>query len=402
MTIKISREDLYRAIWSRPVEAVAKDLGISGVALGKICRRYNIPVPGRGYWPRMQAGQSLLQRPLPTEAVRGELIQIKGQPTRTKIVDNNQASADEEESQPQSNAIQRPDVELGPPSMVATNLKKYLESAQTNAEGLIVTKARSQFRVRITPKNTKRVVDIVDRLCRLATTAGLEVQSSEYGIGFKCSGEFVQIEVIEIFAEEPRELTDAESEQLKRWQSKVEAAFRNDPIDPVPKKPDIPKCNYAPTGRLEIRIDKGASEDGLRRRFTDGKFQRVEKTLDKVVTCITACATASISRRKNQAKRAEERRLVEMLYRRSPRQGELQEKGLAYFKRIWQEWQEADEIESFIERFNQHYGRDTIPVLVHEYLDWLSNHADNLRQGRSLEAIAENLRQQLVTGDDAD
>jgi hypothetical protein len=36
---------------------VAADLGVSDVAVKKICDKHRIPVPGRGYWAKIAAGQ---------------------------------------------------------------------------------------------------------------------------------------------------------------------------------------------------------------------------------------------------------------------------------------------------------------------------------------------------------
>ena len=44
---------------------LATDFGISDVALAKRCRRLGIPVPGRGYWARVDAGQQLYRPKLP-------------------------------------------------------------------------------------------------------------------------------------------------------------------------------------------------------------------------------------------------------------------------------------------------------------------------------------------------
>ncbi len=55
--LTVSREDLYELVWSKPMRELAKDFGISDVALAKRCRRLAIPVPGRGYWARLDAGQ---------------------------------------------------------------------------------------------------------------------------------------------------------------------------------------------------------------------------------------------------------------------------------------------------------------------------------------------------------
>ena len=62
-TIIYKRSDLYRQVWEQPVLKVAKTYGISDVALAKICRKLNVPLPGRGYWARKAAGQQIEPAP---------------------------------------------------------------------------------------------------------------------------------------------------------------------------------------------------------------------------------------------------------------------------------------------------------------------------------------------------
>ena len=42
--LTLSREDLYELVWSKSMRELAKDFGISDVALAKRCRRLGIPV----------------------------------------------------------------------------------------------------------------------------------------------------------------------------------------------------------------------------------------------------------------------------------------------------------------------------------------------------------------------
>lgn len=63
--LTLSREDLYELVWSKPMRELAKDFGISDVGLAKRCRRLGIPVPGRGYWTRVDAGQQPYRPKLP-------------------------------------------------------------------------------------------------------------------------------------------------------------------------------------------------------------------------------------------------------------------------------------------------------------------------------------------------
>jgi hypothetical protein len=62
--LTLSREHLYVLICSRPMTELARDFGLSDVALAKRCRKLGVPVPGRGYWARIAAGQTPRQPPL--------------------------------------------------------------------------------------------------------------------------------------------------------------------------------------------------------------------------------------------------------------------------------------------------------------------------------------------------
>lgn len=61
---RYDRAALYKQVWSQPVQKVAKSYGISGVRLGKVCRKLQVPVPPRGYWARVQNGYSAKKPPL--------------------------------------------------------------------------------------------------------------------------------------------------------------------------------------------------------------------------------------------------------------------------------------------------------------------------------------------------
>ena len=37
--VEFTRETLYRMVWERPVSAIAKEIGVSDVAVAKACRK---------------------------------------------------------------------------------------------------------------------------------------------------------------------------------------------------------------------------------------------------------------------------------------------------------------------------------------------------------------------------
>jgi hypothetical protein len=63
--LSLSREQLYELVWSKPMQHLAKDYGVSDRAMAKFCARMQVPVPPRGYWARKRAGNKVDRPPLP-------------------------------------------------------------------------------------------------------------------------------------------------------------------------------------------------------------------------------------------------------------------------------------------------------------------------------------------------
>ena len=58
----MTRRELYDLVWSIPITKLSKKYGLSDVGFAKICKKYNIPRPPRGYWARIASGQTLKGR----------------------------------------------------------------------------------------------------------------------------------------------------------------------------------------------------------------------------------------------------------------------------------------------------------------------------------------------------
>lgn len=48
------RETLYQEVWSMPVTEVAKRYKVSDVAIHKVCKSLDIPMPPQGYWAKLR------------------------------------------------------------------------------------------------------------------------------------------------------------------------------------------------------------------------------------------------------------------------------------------------------------------------------------------------------------
>ena len=60
---RYDREKIYEEIWLEPIQRVAKRYDLSDVGLAKVCRKLNIPRPGRGYWAIKAAGKVAPKQP---------------------------------------------------------------------------------------------------------------------------------------------------------------------------------------------------------------------------------------------------------------------------------------------------------------------------------------------------
>lgn len=60
-----NRVELYNEVWDQALVKLSRKYGISDVRLGKVCRKLQIPHPGRGYWAKRKAGIPIERLPLP-------------------------------------------------------------------------------------------------------------------------------------------------------------------------------------------------------------------------------------------------------------------------------------------------------------------------------------------------
>jgi hypothetical protein len=54
---RVTREELYRMVWDKPMIRLAEEFGITGNGLAKVCERLDVPCPPRGHWAKKEAGK---------------------------------------------------------------------------------------------------------------------------------------------------------------------------------------------------------------------------------------------------------------------------------------------------------------------------------------------------------
>lgn len=61
----VSREALYKIVWSEPMLKVGARFGVSSSYMARVCEQLNVPRPERGYWAKSAVGKAPKKPPLP-------------------------------------------------------------------------------------------------------------------------------------------------------------------------------------------------------------------------------------------------------------------------------------------------------------------------------------------------
>ena len=61
----VTREFLYKLVWSQPMTKIAAQLKVSDSYLARVCAALRVPRPERGYWAKMRVGKAGVAPPLP-------------------------------------------------------------------------------------------------------------------------------------------------------------------------------------------------------------------------------------------------------------------------------------------------------------------------------------------------
>lgn len=328
--LRLSREDLYELAWSKPMSDLAKDFGISDVALAKRCRKLGIPVPGRGYWARIDAGQKPHRPTLPQrEAQPGDSTPLTVAPGSAPSFES-QYSHNEATDQPwldehlayekrEANAIHVPAQTRSWHPVIA----EWRDELQKASEKLFASKAAHeryekwpQWRkqkewdsdgyawrqvedrgqrlfdshhsvaIRVSPGACERALKILNALAQAAEARGFTVHDDEEEgrIVFKGYGAALPLRLTEQLVEKTR--------PEKRYDGAIEQ-----------------RRYKLPTGRLRITFGARYSEGP---QFTDTDEPQLEKCLNRVFMgmyrLVVKSWRADRAQRKWQRQRDEEER----------------------------------------------------------------------------------------------
>lgn len=338
----VEREKLYEQVWTIPGARLATLYGISDVGLAKVCKRYRIPRPGRGYWARIAAGQKMRKVPLPS--MKGgayDTVHLQGWDVSDEILESQTLAADP--PTPPTN----PDTgQINAPHDLVLAAMAQLEAATPDQIGLIRTDAQRAPKIHVSPAAVPRALAILESIIAKWEARGGTVVVGAHD-GTKTA---LAVGPDELYFELYEEIDDTK---------------------PVSDPSRL-------TGRLAAVID-GA---GTRRRWADRKTQRLEKVIGTLVT------TAAQALEMRKAERLDE----ECVQRQKQRVNELRRAAVARKDRDFgnrqklmeyvNRWHDAERIRLYLAALHAALDSEQIRPMneeaFHKWFEWAKRYADSI------------------------
>ena len=256
-----NREELYKEIWEQPLIKVAPKYGVSAVALGKTCRKLQIPLPGRGYWVKKDFGKPVEQIPLPeaknlpvvhrmeqSAPDRGEAYRLAFQENLDdpELVRISTIEAD--------NLLVN--VDTKPHKLISTT-RKTMKQARTDERGILQSlRDVSCLDIRVSKASLDRALSLMNTVILKLESEGFNIKTGPQGTEVEICGQHVQF----LLAEKARVKARREIKEYS-WTRTI--------------------CDYEPTGDMEFRVL--GYNHGFRKTWSDGKTRKLETLLSRCV-----------------------------------------------------------------------------------------------------------------------
>jgi hypothetical protein len=353
--LKITREELYQKVWKTPMHRLATEFGLSDVGLAKLCKRQQIPVPGRGYWARLQVGQKPKRPPLPN--VVGDGIEILRHLKR------------QEEVTPAMPERPVPTVEVTEDRPIThrhvMRIDKSVLRGQKDERDLPLARQGRMLPVHVSLKSLPRALRILDALFTALDSAAYMMEwASPYTSPLKVvvHNERIGLSMSEIIERKQHKITQEEiSRQMDdRWWSP-------------------PRWDYTPTGRLKFLL-QCAEASHLQRTWSDRKKQKLESCVGEMFASFESMANAIKKYREDCAEAARQRAEEQKRAEERRRQQEEYNRKFEVISKVVQQWREANELREFSIALKGSLRSPAVPLqeklAVSRILDWIERHAN--------------------------
>lgn len=280
--VTLSREELYEQVWSTPLHRLAKQYGITGTGLAKICARLDVPCPPRGYWAKLAFNKPVKRAELPAARPDTKPQVIIASSTLPAELSPAQTAAQQEFANAlaiHAKVIVQERL-VRPHPVISEWLADHERRKQTALRdpdplGRQMTKPRPFTEM------DRREHRFLDALFKALEPLGFIIKSDQYHrTHFEFQGERIEFQLREKLKQVRRPLTDDE----KRWSFNRDRGWMQE---------------LQPTGVFIFTI-KTWLDSSVRREWKDGAENPVEKALPEIVATLSLAGPYLVKQRQER------------------------------------------------------------------------------------------------------
>lgn len=369
-TVAITRKELYRQLWAEATTHVARRYGLSDVGMAKLCRKHDIPRPSRGYWAKKRFGKTPPQIPLPNPDSDYEIALRDPNDCQISSLQLKQEVRQQAVLEKQKEAKIKVADNLRGSHQLVSRARQELSTADADENRLIIPPTDAALNIRVTKTNLRRALLIMDALIKaleerdMPVSPGPEVAIQDVRLSFGIN------ESLRTQREQP---ADHDLDGPYRF---GHSRFHT---------------KQAPNGQLVLRIDEAAHSwaSGCRQSWRDGKKQRLENCLNKVIAGLVELAGRRMEHEQQMEREAEERRIEEARRQeeRRLRAGKLERikaerAQLDSLLKNADDWRRSQNLRDFIDAVRQgclsQHGRINPDSELDQWIEWAERQADRI------------------------
>lgn len=375
---------------------LAKEFGLSDVALHKICRKHDVPTPPAGYWAKRAHGKPVTTTPLPNKPRADGRYHIIIHEGAGSVESEAAAVARARVHEAISSQTER--VVGQPEDPILQRTIARLSKAKADKSGLVRVEGKNVISLAVRPESASRAQQILELLVSSAQAAGISLVDGDQGVVWHVEGEEVSFDLAEVSDRVEHVPTEAELKAVAKWEAERAAYRKRTGYDYDWGRPHIPKWEERYQGRLAIRLEEVRIRTenqywgpAIRGKFADAKNRDVIKSIPKIVSSIAAIAVAKRENREADERRRLAREEAERRRAEAERRAELERKRNATLEILMAEHEEAIRLEGYVLSLEQAVGDRQAPEQVARFMSWLGDKLERLQSAATPESIEARL-----------
>jgi hypothetical protein len=336
---RYDRELLYQQVWEKPMLKAAEEYGVSSVALGKICKKLGVPVPGRGHWAKLAHGHAGARKPplMKMETVRVVYRSARSGQMLKAAAELKEPAYSEVGGLLASDALKPP--VMGPAAkthpLVRLTASLLRSQSRKDEHGILLPRETGGLDVKVTGGMLDRALQVMAQVLAVLENQGFSVEITQNG----ATVSVIHGQRISFGIEEPVHKVVSKKARVP---------------NPTDRWDYDESISFEASGKLELLIHTSTWGSGsLRCKWSDAKKQRVENLVPDFVAGLMRMAIAIQRADEERKRRQEEQQAREQERATLRKEIEEEEAKMAQLNQWMENWEAAERIRRFAAAYSE-------------------------------------------------